>query len=109
MNKTNQKKYWVGADVVFIPGREAGELAEVYGITDPERQEVVLEGVATAIGVYLSDPEIVKSRSNQPSAADIEAFIASGGQREMPRSQSKRPLGKIALGDETIDGIVESE
>ena len=44
MNETNQKKYWVGADVVFIPGREAGELAEVHGITDPERQEVVLEG-----------------------------------------------------------------
>lgn len=37
MNETNQKEYWVGADVVFIPGREAGELAEAYGITDPER------------------------------------------------------------------------
>lgn len=98
-----------GDGFILTPGSAAKELCEAYGITDPKLQMAALEGVAAAISNYLSDPEIVRSRSNQPSAADIEAFIASGGQREMLRSQSKRPLGKIALGDETIDGIVESE
>ena len=101
--------YRVGDDAVFIPGDEARKLDKAHGIADPERQKVAREGVAAAIRDYLSDPEIVKSRSNRPSAADIKAFIASGGQREMLRSQCQRPLGEIALRDETIDSIVESE
>ena len=109
MNEIIQKRYWVGDNVVFIPGDEAGELDKVHGITDPKRQEAVHEGVAAAISVYLSDPEIIKSRSNQPSAAKVEAFIASGRRWETPHSQCKRPLGEIALRDETRDGIVESE
>lgn len=79
MNEIIQKRYWVGDDAVFIPGDEAGELNKVHGITDPKRQEAVHEGVAAAIRDYLSDPEIIKRRSNQPSPARVEAFIASGG------------------------------
>ena len=89
--------YRVGDDAVFIPGDEAGELDKVYGITDPKRQKAARKGVAAAIRDYLSDPEIVKSRSNQPSPAKVEAFIASGGQRETPYSHCKRPLGEMAL------------
>ena len=109
MNETNQKKYWVGADVVFIPGREAQELAEAYGITDPERQERAIRGVVYALRKYISDQGIVESRSGQVSLTDLEDFIASGGRQEMLCSQCQRPLGEIALRGETIDGIVESE
>ena len=104
MNETNQKKYWVGADVVFIPGDEARKLDKAHGITDPERQKAAREGVAAAIRGYLSDPEIIKSRSNQPSAAKVEAFIASGRRWETPHSQCKRPLGEIALRSEATRG-----
>jgi len=92
--------YRVSDDAVFIPGDEAGKLDKAHGITDPEHQKTAREGVAAAIRDYLSDPEIVKSRSNQPSAADIEDFIASGGRREMLCSQCERPLGEIALRSE---------
>lgn len=104
MSEVIQKRYRVGDDAVFIPGDEAGELNKVHGITDPKRQEAVHEGVAAAIGDYLSDPEIIKRRSNQPSAVDIEDFIASGGRREMLCSQCKRPLGEIALRSEATRG-----
>lgn len=93
-----------GDGFILTPGSAAKELCEVYGITNPKRQEAVHEGVAAAIRDYLSDPEIVKRRSNQPSAADIEDFIASGGRREMLCSQCKRPLGEIALRSETTRG-----
>ena len=103
MNEIIQKRYWVGDDAVFIPGDEAGELNKVHGITDSNRQEAVHEGVAAAIRVYLSDPEIIESRSNQPSPAKVEDFMALGGRREMLCSQCKRPLGEIALRDETMN------
>ena len=103
MNETNQKKYWVGADVVFIPGREAQELAKAYGITDPERQERAIQGVVHALRKYISDQGIVESGSERVSLTDLEDFIASGGQREMLCSQCQRPLGEIALRDETIN------
>lgn len=90
-----------GDGFILTPGSAAKELCEVYGITNPKRQEAVHKGVAAAIRDYLSDPEIIKRRSNQPSAADIEDFIASGGRREMLCSQCKRPLGEIALRSET--------
>ena len=93
-----------GDGFILTPGPKADKLCEAYGITDPKRQEAVHEGVAAAIRDYLSDPEIVKRRSNQPSAADIEDFIASGGRREMLCSQCKRPLGEIALRSETTRG-----
>ena len=98
-----------GDGFILTPGPAADELCKAHGITDPKRQRAALEGVAAAISDYLSDPVIAKCRSSQPSAADIKAFIASGGQREMLRSQCQRPLGEIALRDETIDSIVESE
>lgn len=98
-----------GDGFILTPGSAAKELCEVYGITDPKRQRAALEGVAAAIGVYLSDPEIVESRSGQSSPAKVEDFMALGGRREMLRSQCQRPLGEIALRDETIDSIVESE
>lgn len=93
-----------GDGFILTPGSAAKELCEAHGITDPKLQGAALEGVATAIGVYLSDPKIVKSRSNQPSAADIEDFIASGGRQEMLCSQCKRPLGETALRSETTRG-----
>lgn len=77
MNEIIQKRYWVGDNVVFIPGREAQELAEAYGITDPERQERAIQGVVHALRKYISDQGIVESRSEQVSSAEIEEFIAS--------------------------------
>lgn len=90
-----------GDGFILTPGSAAKELCEVYGITDPKRQRAALEGVAAAIGVYLSDPEIVESRSGQPSPAKVEDFMALGGRREMLCSQCKRPLGETALRSET--------
>ena len=90
-----------GDGFILTPGLEADELCKAHGITDPKLQRAALEGVAAAISNYLSDPVIAKCRSSQPSATDIEAFIASGGRREMLCSQCKRPLGEIALRSET--------
>ena len=98
-----------GDGFILTPGSAAKELCEAYGITDPKLQRAALEWVAAAISDYLSDPAIAKCRSSQPSSEEIEDFIASGEQRELLRSQCQRPLGEIALRDETIDGIVESE
>ncbi|MBB1563691.1 hypothetical protein HG434_000260 [Candidatus Saccharibacteria bacterium] len=92
-----------GDGFILTPGPEADELCKAHGITDPKRQRVALEGVAAAISNYLSDPGIAKCRSSQPSSEEIENFIASGEQREMLRSQCQRPLGEIALRDETIN------
>lgn len=96
--------YRVGDDAVFIPGREAQELAEAYGITDPERQERAIQGVVHALRKYISGQGIVESRSGQVSLTDLEDFIASGGRREMLCSQCERPLGETALRSETTRG-----
>lgn len=56
-----------------------------------------------ALRKYISDQGIVESRSERVSLADLENFIASGGQREMLCSQCQKPLGEIALRDETMN------
>ena len=92
-----------GDGFILTPGPEADKLCKAHGITDPKLQRAALEGVAAAISDYLSDSVIAKCRSSQPSAEKIENFIASGEQREMLRSQCQRPLGEIALRDETMN------
>lgn len=95
--------YRVGDDTVFIPGDEARKLAEAYGITDPERQERAIQGVVHALRKYISDQGIIESRSGQVSLTDLKDFIASGGRQEMLCSQCQKPLGEIALRDETMN------